>query len=239
MPSTPRISWDDLNERQRTYLLTIYRHDQAEEEAQRSGWSRGIRARPADEWRWMYYGEYDYGSSPLKRALLGTGMVDQGTGSTFESLRSRGLVLVRSFHEPYRGGEDAVHVRMTTTGRKLAREATAEVHEKKLPAGTLRAWHWRALAQLYRAGAITGDGWSGDYYAVDDEQHDWRNRTTWETLRRLLEYKWGALCHEVHFISGGRYELTPYGRAYYEREWARYRELYPDVDAPEPSGSTS
>ena len=28
--------------------------------------------------------------------------------------------------------------------------------------------------------------------------------------------------------------ITTAGRALYEREWARYRELYPDVHAPEP-----
>ena len=234
MPSTPAVSWSDLNERQQTYLLTIYQRDQAEEEAQRSAWSRGVRARPADEWRWMYYGETAYGPSPLKRALDSEGLVNQGTGATLEALRSRGLVLVRSSRSVSRGDLSTVHVRMTLAGRKLARQASGEVREKKLPAGTLREWHWHALVQMYRSGGLQTDGWGSDYYALDDDAHDWHNRTTWETVRRLEDYRWGALCHDV----GGftmRYGLTPFGRAYYERERVRYRELYPDVDAPEPA----
>ena len=34
---------------------------------------------------------------------------------------------MRSYHDPYRGGVDAVHIRMTAAGRTLAREATGEV----------------------------------------------------------------------------------------------------------------
>jgi hypothetical protein len=151
-------------------------------------------------------------------------------------------VLVRRFHDTYRGDVDAVHVHMTPAGRKLAREASGEVREKKLPAGTLRKWHWRALAQMYRSGGIHTVDWSGDYYALDDNAHDWHNRVKDETIRRLEEYKWGALCRVV-FGSAGAFgeaciDLTPFGRQYYEREWARYRELYPDVDAPEPVSSS-
>ena len=37
--------------------------------------------------------------------------------------------------------------------------------------------------------------------------------------------------------SGSRYRIhiTGAGWALYEREWARYRELYPDVEAPDPA----
>ncbi len=31
-----------------------------------------------------------------------------------------------------------------------------------------------------------------------------------------------------------RYRITSAGRYYYEQEWARYRELYPAVEAPAP-----
>jgi hypothetical protein len=235
MSSTPVVSWDDLNERQRTYLLAIYQCDQAEEKFQRSAWTPGSRTRPAEEWRWLFYGEYDYGPSPLKRTLLNTGVVDQGTGSTFEALQSRGLVLLRSSRGLYRGYPHIVYVRVTTAGRKLVRQSTGEVRGKKLPVGALWEWHWRALAQMYRAGALKNDHFGGNYFAIDDERQDSQDRTTWETLRHLLEYKWGALCREACEGYEWRYELTPFGRAYYEQEWAFYRKLYPDVDALEPS----
>jgi hypothetical protein len=69
-------------------------------------------------------------------------------------------------------------------------------------------------------------------------------RIGWNTWLRLRDYKWGALVEErqsgwysnpttgtsrpVH-----RLHITAAGRALYEREWTRYRELYPDVEAPE------
>jgi hypothetical protein len=63
----------------------------------------------------------------------------------------------------------------------------------------------------------------------------WQNHTSRETLRQLRYYKRGAFCQEVREgADTWRFELTPDGRAFYEREWARYRELYPEVDAPEP-----
>jgi len=53
----------------------------------------------------------------------------------------------------------------------------------------------------------------------------------------LREYKWGALIsqHVWELPRDGRLRITAAGRALYEREWACYRELYPDVDAPQPS----
>jgi hypothetical protein len=37
------------------------------------------------------------------------------------------------------------------------------------------------------------------------------------------------------YASTYRLRITPFGETYYRREWARYRALYPEVDAPEPS----
>jgi hypothetical protein len=53
----------------------------------------------------------------------------------------------------------------------------------------------------------------------------------------LVDYKWGALVTE-----GGlrppydhRLRITKAGRHLYARQWLRYREMYPDVEAPEPA----
>jgi hypothetical protein len=52
----PGQVWDELNPRQRAYLLTIYRLDQEAEARERGAWGAGTRARPAAEWRWLTYG---------------------------------------------------------------------------------------------------------------------------------------------------------------------------------------
>ncbi|MCT7969747.1 hypothetical protein NG799_25880 [Laspinema sp. D1] len=54
-PARPRSKhekiWDELNERQQTYLKQIFEIDQNREESERGAWNRGDRPRPADEWR--------------------------------------------------------------------------------------------------------------------------------------------------------------------------------------------
>ncbi len=54
-PTKPRSKheqiWDELNERQQTYLKQIFEIDQDREESERGAWNRGDRPRPADEWR--------------------------------------------------------------------------------------------------------------------------------------------------------------------------------------------
>lgn len=50
--------WEELNGRQRTYLLVLYHFDQAVERANRHEWSsaRDGTPLPASEWRWIRYG---------------------------------------------------------------------------------------------------------------------------------------------------------------------------------------
>jgi hypothetical protein len=54
-PAKPRSKhekiWDELNERQQTYLKQIFEIDQDREESERGAWNRGDLPRPADEWR--------------------------------------------------------------------------------------------------------------------------------------------------------------------------------------------
>jgi hypothetical protein len=73
---------------------------------------------------------------------------------------------------------------------------------------------------------------SGLLYTLD------RHTTTgWQ---RLLEYKWGALVKErgtgkyFEYRQVRHMHITANGRALYHDQWVRYRELYPDVETPEP-----
>ncbi len=230
-----RVAADiSLNERQRAYLLAIFETDQEVEAAIRSEPYRPFQPRPkASEWRWLEYAEpvpiLGRDGSPLWKRIKKLGLVDQGTGSTFSALADRGLVSVQ-WHRVNVHGQGVPHLRMTTNGRKLARSWTGVKAYKAPPAGTLKEWHWRALAKAYAAG---DEGLEGEYgvYAHIGER-------TWQ---RLLEYKQGALVEER---GTGKYfdhrqirrmYITANGRALYREEFARYRELYPDVDAPEPS----
>lgn len=224
MPS----AWQELNDRQRQYLEVIYRADTEAEAAEAASWKRGWKRRPADVWRWLPYNLTNLGSpTPLKRRLLRCNLVDQGTGSTFDALARRGLIL-------YEEGDGLMaRIRLTTQGRKIARIGLGESAPKKLPTGTLREWHWRALSALYADMLAAGIGFPET------------NRVAgWNTWLRLLEYKPEPLAEErKHYLnlpSMGRtstYHLyiTEFGRSYYEQNWQRYRELYPEVEAPAPT----
>lgn len=221
-------AWNELNPRQQTYLRLIYQVDQESEQAEALRWRSGQPKRSADSWRWQLYANTSTGPTQLKRLLLSCNLVDPGTGSTLVALETRGLIQCR--HE---FDLDFVWIRLTTQGRKVARTGLGEQAPKKLPTGTLREWHWQALAKLYAASeaGLWDDGVRSGYYG----------EIRWNTWLRLRDYKAGALMQEASkWDDLGRYRygatITPFGRQFYEQNWKKYRDLYPDVDAPEPDG---
>ena len=231
------MTWADLNERQQKYMQAIYDQDQENERHERGAWSRGYRPRPAAQWRWMYYGIIpEIGSdSPLRRRLKAVQLVDPGTGSTFAALEKRKLIQCRY---PYPDGQ-FLDVQITPAGRKLVRSATGAEREKALPAGTLREWHWKAMAVAWKARPQGVQSDAPGYGGIG-----------WNTWLRLRDYKDGALIEE--YSVSGEYlphvgytpqihwlRLSASGEQFYRENWLRYRELYPDVDAPAPNPDTS
>lgn len=220
------VVWNELNQRQQTYLRLIYKADQSAEETEAAKWKLGHRRRPAEEWRWLLYADLASGPSYLKSLLLIAKLIDPGTGATFKALEDRKLIQCR--HE---FDIDAVWVKLTTHGRKVARTGLGEQAPKKLPTGTLREWHWKALVKVYEATALFGDGIPGRYGDI-----------SWNTWLRLRDYKSGALVKETGKWQNGKYiygvQITDFGERFYEENWTRYRELYPEVNAPAPRGKS-
>jgi hypothetical protein len=68
-----------------------------------------------------------------------------------------------------------VYTQITPSGRKLVRAATGEQREKPRLPGTLREWHWRAMAQAWEA---RPDG-------VSEEGHISYGGISWNTWLRL------------------------------------------------------
>ncbi len=101
---------------------------------------------PSSQHSWMYYGIVPElnADSPLRARLKSARLVDEGTGSTFTALAERKYILLQ--YRPVVGGDLFTYVQITPAGRKLVRQATSEQREKPLPAGTLREWHWKAMA---------------------------------------------------------------------------------------------
>jgi hypothetical protein len=217
--------WDEMNARQQTYLRVIYDLDQQAEAMEHSRWSRGGRSRPADTWRWILYGilpELGH-DSPLRAQLRAAKLVDPGTGATFQALESRGLIWCRC------AGDEQVRVRITPKGRQVVRVATGETSAVLHP-GTLREWHWAALAKAYAAGGvgIPSDG-AGRYGGIG-----------WNTWLRLRDYAEAALIKEgepTFTASGVRiylFAITPFGKWFYAEHFDKYQAMYPNVAARKP-----
>lgn len=117
-----------LNERQRSYLLTVYAEDQLREIANKGR----PGAPPASRWRWIEFGPVggEFTDNPavylLRRPLEHAGLIDQKTVATWNTLAGHGLMLFRHAHTGFTdvgSGRPVLSlmVRMTTDGRKVAR----------------------------------------------------------------------------------------------------------------------
>ena len=228
-PSAQHDLWQRLNQRQQRFFTAIYEVDQEQETAERARAARFYHSRPAEEWRWMLYATLAFtGDMPVKRRLRTAGMVDPGTGSTFEALETWGYIVCR-----YTGFPDdpLISIQITPAGRKLVRQALSIQLHKWLLAGSLQEWHWRALVLTYAAKHTGGIKQDGSYYG----------RIGWNTWLRLRDYKVQGTVrplvkehsetrqNESSRSSQTNYSLqvTAFGAAFYEREWPRYHALYP------------
>jgi hypothetical protein len=233
------MSWGDLNKRQQDYLTAVYEIDHAQEDNIKAAAARGRwNSTPASVWRWM---PYNAAGASLLDKVESMGYRDRGTGSTFAALERRGLILCRYERDVL--GIPILFVQITKAGRKLVRDALGLKAPKALPPGTLREWHWRALVHVYRAG--------------EQGVEEWPRGIGHMTIRRLEEYR--VKGHERPLIGYVKIPCEPYvrkrwpgdegyladvrevlritafGREYYRENWQRYRELYPDVEAPAPA----
>ena len=166
-------------------------------------------------------------------------LIDEGTGSTFNALESRGFITCKYTWKRRDGGREALErflmLQITKEGRALVRSATgAKAYRPSVP-GTLREWHWKAMVEAWKARPA----------GVKDE-NGYYGHISWNTWLRLRDFKAGPLIEE--YATSGEYlahvgytqqihwlKLSALGEQFYRENWQRYRELYPDVDAPAPS----
>ena len=190
---------------------------------------------PAREWRWVEYGTFYGIHTLLKMKIFLRNLQDEGTGSTFEALERRGLITCKYTWKRKNGeqvDERLLMVQITKEGRKLVRSATGAQRESPLPPGTLREWHWRAMAEAWKARPEGLQSRHGEHYG----------HISWNTWLRLRDYKDGALIEEYqtwgeklpHMSATPQIywiRLSPYGEQFYRDNWQRYHDLYPNVDA--------
>ncbi len=230
--------WDDLNKRQQEYLKAVFDLDQSLEISMKQASASGDWNVPrASVWRWI---PYNASYSSLLQKITDLGYRDRGTGSTFEALERRGLVECRYERAAIRGS--ILYVQITKVGRKLVRDTFNLSAPKALPPGTLRAWHWRALAYAYQVGEAGIEAWPrgiGDMtvrrlkeYRVKGQDRPLIGWVEWPCepyLRRRWPGDTGVPSTVRDVLT-----ITPFGRQYYQENWQRYQDLYPTVQAPAP-----
>lgn len=232
-PAQPRSKhekiWDELNERQQTYLKQIFEIDQNREESERGAWNSGGRPRPADEWRWIEYLELFGNSSPLRQKLKAQDVVDPGTGSTFKALATRKLIEIDYCYQV----SDWFKCKLTRLGRAVVRAGLGIQSPKKLPPRTLRDYQWKALVSAWQAGneGLRADGERSGDYGGHSWQHCWLRLRAWDDKMR---YGRSGLVREFNKDLKSYLGITEEGRKFYRENWEKYRQLYPEVEAPEP-----
>ncbi len=222
MPENSLEVWNSLNPRQQKYLSCIYEADRNAEDYERGKWSSGISSRPASVWRWLSYSADSY----LRDLLKSEKLIDEGSGSTFEALRERKIIECK--HEQGFFGSSLLYVKLTTFGRRVARVGLDKPAPKKLPVGTLRDYQWKALVKAYRA---------GDEGLKDVDELEFYGGIGWKVWLRLRNYKSGALVQEKKTTYKGnadweyRIFITDFGKQFIQKNWEKYRDLYPEVEA--------
>jgi hypothetical protein len=223
--SKEELLWNELNPRQQLYLRLIFEIDQHREALERGqDWRRSTN-RSASHWRWIEYAEIFGKSTTLRMRIKQAGEVDPGTGSTFKALSTRRLIEIRYPYDDLQW----LDCKLTKQGRAVVRAGLKLQAPKKPPKGQLRERQWAALVVAY----IAGDG------GVKRDVNLNYGGFSWEwTWLRLRDYRDGALIEERSNFKAGRHEydlaITKFGRHFYRSNWKKYRELYPNIDAPEP-----
>jgi hypothetical protein len=230
------VTWESLNARQRFYLEAIFDEDQRTEANFRWLKAMGLDTTPASVWRWL---PYNTGGEVLQKKFEAHGMRDEGTGATLEALKKRRLVLLN--YAPGSHRTPIIYIQITKQGRALVRKAFGLQAPKTVP-GTLREWHWRALAYAYQQGEQGIEQWPrgiGDRtvrrleeYKIEGEVKpliEWGERACEPYLRR----NWPGF-DDVQATTRAIRKISAFGRQYYRENWVHYKELYPGIHAPEP-----
>ncbi|WP_291427105.1 hypothetical protein [Deinococcus sp.] len=233
---------DDLNERQRRYLLAAYKTDQAYEEAHKRAFQRGDydeSRRPASDWRAMAFGVLHGigGAVPTMLRNECKGDVDEGSGSTWAALERRELLSVKDQEVRYHPGQILPHITLTPKGRKLARELKGDKAPTKQKGEVSRST-WKALVAGWIAGeAGLWDERGGDWYGgVSGDTWLMLTRRTKQRAAWFTDVQRRAAEGQPASFGGFQYgvKITPAGIAKYWDSWEVNRAKYPDIDAPNP-----
>jgi transcriptional regulator with XRE-family HTH domain len=233
-PGRAERTWNELNERQRAYLVACYRQDQEAEQEARAKSAAGQPTGAPVQWRKLPFtikaDPVFTGYTPIQERLREESHHDAGAGATLHALTRRGLLQVSEDQvEVFPLGPVArVLVELTRLGRACARAGLGEVTRSRPPAHLLSEWLWRNLVKVAMAGSAglpEADLWgrSRFYLGTGFRPHGAMSRGYIDTIpvreetgqdSYVREYRW-------HLTEPGRQHMIQYGET--------YRALYSNV----------
>lgn len=233
-PGRAERIWNELNDRQRAYLVACYRQDQeAEQEAKAKRAARQATWTPA-QWRKLPFtikaDPVFTGYTPIQERLRKEGYHDAGAGATLHALTRRGLVQVSEDQVEVfpLGPVPRVLVELTRLGRACVRAGVGQVTRPRPPAYLLSEWLWRNLVKVAMAGPAglpETDLWgrSRFYLGTGFRPHGAMSRGYIDAIPVREEMG------EDSYVKEYRWHLTEAGRRHLIDYTETYLALYPDV----------
>lgn len=191
--------WEELNQRQQKYMQIIYEVDQDQEEWEKGAYTRGDRARKAKVWRWIDYatfGALPPIDTPLKQKIKALKLADEGTGSTFNALETRGFIVCRYVYadrdEAHILDEQFLSLQITQSGRKLVRVAL-DLHPVRRKPGELTKNQQAYADKIIAAGLAPREEVENAFRSkesVDEELiHNWGSTLGYIQRREREKYE--------------------------------------------------
>ncbi|MFB7618598.1 helix-turn-helix domain-containing protein [Kitasatospora sp. NPDC056181] len=229
-------AWNDLNDRQRLYLVAVYREDQAAQAK-----AQAVRAAfgdpgPAQEWRKLPFtikaAPALTGYTALQDRLREDNALDAGAGSTLAALHRRELIdMSEDQVEVFPlGGATRVLVSLTRAGRACARAGLDEQRPATTPKDMLSEWLWKNLVKVASAGpdGLAEDGlWGKSKFYLGTGFRPGRKAVSRGYIDSVPVRDGGG---PQSYVVEYRWRLTDAGRAHIAQYVDGYRELYPDVE---------
>jgi hypothetical protein len=227
-------TWNELNERQRAYLVACYRQDQEAEQEAKARHAAGQLAGSPVQWRKLPFtiraDPVFTGYTPIQERLREEGYHDAGAGATLHALTRRGLLQVSEDQVEVfpLGPVPRVLVELTRLGRACVRAGVGEVTRPRPPAHLLSEWLWRNLAKVAMAGPAglpETDLWgrSRFYLGTGFRPHGAMSRGYIDAIPVREE------TGEDSYVREYRWHLTEAGRRHVTGYLETYRALYPDT----------
>lgn len=226
--NNPPQIWQSLHRSHQRVLKVIFDIDQEKERHDRELGAQGCYSKPrASDWRWIWlrpiFG-YQESITILPRARMAR--LSKDIDEALKFLEKSGLLEYRV--ELVNNGQGKIRMpqyKLTRLGRAVAREGTGKQQKKRLPPGTLREWHWKALELAYHADEKGLVSETGRYGGI-----------SWHIWSYLQNHKLGKLVEEfggevwdytnrdrLHtVVINRRLRITAVGKTFFEENFKNH-----------------